>query len=425
MLLAVVLFSVVAFVAQPWHAAIAAEPPLLTTRFDAALVSLGARLAAIGNCASCHTTKDGPPYAGGVPLATPFGTIYGTNVTPDPETGIGTWSEAAFKRAMQKGIARDGRFLYPAFPYDHFTHATNGDLNALYAFLMTRQPVHSRAPANQLYFPFNVRELMAAWNLLFLHNKPFKPDPAQVPEWNRGAYLVESLGHCGSCHTPRNALGGEQRRAGLEGGTAEGWYAPALDARSPSPLPWTVGQLTEYLRSGIAPDHAIAGGPMQEVVASLAQASEEDVHAIAVYVAALMDTPTEEHQSRAAASRLRAAQPLVDIRPAAGDAQMTLGASVYLESCAACHDRGRLSSSNSALQLPLAVAVYDPDPRNLIRIVRDGIAPIEGASGRWMPAFGESLTDEQLTALATYLRRYAADASPWLHLDDIVKETRK
>jgi len=424
-LVAVALFWAVALVAQPWHTAIAAEPLRSITRFDGALVDHGARLAALGNCASCHTAQDGPPYAGGVPLTTPFGTIYGTNVTPDPETGIGNWSEAAFKRAMRKGIAQDGRFLYPAFPYDHFTHATNDDLNALYAFLMTRQPVQSRPPANQLYFPFTVRESVAVWNLLFLRNEPFRPDPAQGVEWNRGAYLVQSLGHCGSCHTPRNALGGEQRRAALQGGEAEGWYAPALDAQSPSPLPWTVGQLTDYLRTGIASDHAIAGGPMQEVVASLGQASAEDIRAIAVYVTALMASSPDGNQSRATATRRRAAQPLANILPAANDAQMRLGAAVYAESCAACHDQGRLSSSNSALQLPLAAAVYEPDPRNLIHIVREGISPVEGMPGRWMPAFGGSLTDEQLTALAIYLRRYAANASPWLHVEKVVKETKK
>jgi mono/diheme cytochrome c family protein len=242
--------------------------------FDPAAIRHGAELAAIGNCAGCHTTRDGRPYVGGLALATPFGTIYSTNVTPDPQTGIGAWSPAAFVRAMREGVARDGRWLYPAFPYDHFTKVSVPDLEALYAYLMTRDPVHAENHHNALNFPFNFRPLIAIWNALYLDTTPWRPDPAQSAQWNRGAYLVESLGHCSSCHAPRNALGAEDRRDRFGGGDAEGWYAPALDVKSPSPLPWNVELLATYLRNGVAADHAVAGGPMQGVVHELSRVNE-------------------------------------------------------------------------------------------------------------------------------------------------------
>jgi mono/diheme cytochrome c family protein len=415
-----------------WRPAIATDSPATTGAFDALTVEKGAKLAAVGNCSSCHTAADGSPFAGGLPMATPFGTVHATNITPDRETGIGEWSEQAFARAMREGLARDGSHLYPAFPYDHFTHTSDDDLRALYAFVMTRDPVHAANLPNDLRFPFNIRPLVAGWNLLFLHRASFQQDAAQSVEWNRGAYLVQSLGHCGGCHAPRNALGSEKRDAGLSGGEAEGWYVPALDHTSPSPLPWTIDSLTTYLRTGLAADHAIAGGPMQEVVDSLAGASAEDVHAIAVYIVSTMGPVDAVRTARADGAQRRAAQASLDaVRSAmaatvaSGDtAMMQLGASIYDAACARCHDLGRAGSSGSALRLPLAVAVYDPDPRSLIRIIRQGIIPPLSQRGRWMPAFDSSLTDEQLIALLGYLRSTAADAPPWPDLPTSVRDTR-
>jgi mono/diheme cytochrome c family protein len=429
---AVGLACVLATASRPSVATMAAATP---ASFDAASVERGARLAAVGDCSSCHTASNGRPYAGGVPLATPFGTIHGTNITPDPETGIGGWSEGAFVRAMREGIARDGSHLYPAFPYDHFTHTTDDDLHALYAYLMTRDPVRAPNRANDLRFPFNIRPLIAAWNVLYLRQTAFHPEPSRSAEWNRGAYLVQSLGHCGSCHSPRNALGAEKTDAELAGGEAQGWYAPALNDASPSPLPWTVEQLSVYLRTGIARDHAIAGGPMQEVAGNLAHASADDVHAIAVYIESTMGPLTGDREARANGAQRRAAGgPLPNVSvedqrigtsggTASGNAALAqLGITVYDDACAACHDLGRTDSSSGALRLPLAVAVYDPDPRSLLRIVRDGIAPLPGQPGRWMPAFGSTLSDEQLVALLAYLRAAAAEAPPWRELPKSVRE---
>jgi mono/diheme cytochrome c family protein len=426
----IIIALVVAGFALAWRPAIEpVKPPPAPESFSPDLVQRGARLSAIGNCATCHTATDAPPYSGGLALRTPFGAIYSTNITPDLNTGIGTWSEQAFRRAMRDGIARDGRHLYPAFPYDHYTRVNDDDINAIYAFLMTRDPVDAPPRPNDLTFPFGFRPLVAAWNLLYLDKSPVRPDPAQSAEWNRGAYLAQSLGHCGACHSPRDALGAEDKRQYLGGGEADNWYVPALNAKSPSPLPWTVEQLTAYLRTGLAPDHAIAGGPMQGVVNSLSKADAKDLQAIAVYIKSMLGTPSPEQQARADAARQRAALgALAAVRPATPvtgkdeESLMKLGASVYEGACARCHDAGRQESSGGALPLPLAIAVYDPDSRNLVHIVRDGIVPPAGRPGRWMPGFADTLTDEQLIALVSYLRRYAADAPPWT---DVTASVRK
>ena len=206
-----------------------AWPPLAgpAVTFDPALVARGEQLVHVGNCAGCHTAQGGRPFAGGRPLETPFGTVFATNITPDPETGIGRWSRKAFVRALREGVALNGDLLYPAFPYDHFTHASDSDIDALYAFLMTRPAVQARTPANRLKEPFGFRPLVAGWNLLFLHKGPLVDEPGQSADWNRGRALAEGLAHCGGCHTPRNELGAERSDHAYDGAWTEGWYAPA------------------------------------------------------------------------------------------------------------------------------------------------------------------------------------------------------
>jgi mono/diheme cytochrome c family protein len=429
-LAALALLVAVVLLLATWRPPIAAIDPPAPESFNAADVRRGAQLAAVGNCAGCHTATGGLPYAGGVALETPFGTVHGTNITPDPETGIGRWSEAAFRRAMREGVARHGARLYPVFPYTHYTRVTDAELHALYAFMMTRPAVRATAPPNDLRFPFGLRPLLAGWSLLYLDRTPLRPEPRMSAEWNRGAYLVRSLGHCSSCHTPRDALGGEDARRYLDGGEAEGWHAPALNVRSPSPLPWTVEQLEAYLRTGLAPDHAIAAGPMRGVVDGLARAAPADVRAIAVYIASVLGEPTPPRADRAKASMARAergwlpAAPDIAASSAAETALLRDGATVYAGACARCHDVGRGVSSGAALQLPLALAVHEPDPRNLIRIVLNGAAPNDAAPGRWMPAFASVLTDEQVTALVAYLRRTAGDAPAWPHVAEQVRAAR-
>ena len=389
---------------------IAPVDPPSASAFNPRLVARGRELAAIGDCAGCHTRAGGAPFAGGVALATPFGTIFGTNITPDAKSGIGGWSEEAFRRAMREGVSRDGRHLYPAFPYDHFTLLADDDIRALYAFLMTREPASGKAPDNELRFPFNLRPLIAGWKALYFREARYRPEASKSAQWNRGAYLVAGLGHCGACHTPRNRLGAEQKNRTLAGGMIEGWYAPALNEASPSPIPWTAADLAAYLSSGIAERHAIAGGPMQAVTHELGHASQDDVRAIAAYLQSAMGPTTGEREARAKAALERARrEPSTAAGPGGEphDATLQLGKTLYVNACASCHEAGRGISSSGALELPLAVALYEPEPASLLNIIRDGIRPPDGEPGRWMPAFRGAFTDQELTALVAYLHTFA------------------
>jgi mono/diheme cytochrome c family protein len=422
-LVVVLAIAAAATYALAYKPAIAAAPAPVRTAFDDPTIARGAELVAVGNCASCHTTDTGMPFAGGVPLKTPFGTIHGTNITPDPKHGIGEWSEPAFVRAMREGVSRDGHLLYPAFPYTHFTHATDADLHALYAYLMTRDAVDTDTPGNSLVFPLQWRPLLVGWNMLYF-KKPGEDDPVRALASNeRGAYLVESLAHCGACHTERDALGAEKGDRRLAGNVIDGWYAPPLDARSPSPVPWTVDTLVEYLRTGLVADHAIAGGPMQTAVEGLSRAKQDDLVAIATYVVANMGPVTPERAAREKAARARAEGPLAT--STAAESHLAAGAAAYATACARCHDAGRGETSNSGLRMPLAVALYDDDPHSFVRIVRDGIHPRAGDTGRYMPAFADALSNDQLVALGDYLRQTAAGAAPWSTLESVVKEKNR
>ena len=400
---------------QSAHAPI--EPPARSS-FARALIAQGAALAAIGNCADCHTAAGGKPYAGGRPLTTPLGTIYGTNITPDPQTGVGQWSEAAFFRAMREGVDREGRHLYPAFPYDHFTKLADDDLRALYAFVMTRDPVRAEVPVNALPFPLNNRGLIGAWKALFFEPGRFKPDAARSAEWNRGAYLVQGLGHCGACHTPRNALGAEIKSRDLGAGTVEGWHAPALNADSPAPVPWTAQALYTYLRTGLDDLHAIAAGPMEPVVRNLAAAPQQDVRAIAAYVAALAGRPTVDRRKKAEAA-------LLNPESVGGDPAFQNGAAIYAGACAHCHDRGRDASSGAALHLALGSAMTIPTSANLIRITLEGITPPNDAPGRFMPGFASAFTDAQVKDLVGYIRAQFGREEPWRDVDDELRKARR
>jgi len=404
------------------------EPPARAS-FDAALVAAGAQLAAIGNCAGCHTAPAGKPYAGGLPLKTPFGTIYATNITPDAETGIGRWSEAAFRRAMREGVDRLGRNLYPVFPYDHMTKVNDEDVSAIYTFVMTREPVHAEIPPNEVLFPFNIRGLIGVWKCLFFERRRFEPDPAQSAEWNRGAYLVEGLGHCGACHTPRNFLGAERQTRLLAGGEAEDWHAPALNAASPAPVPWTAEQLYRYLRYGFDDVHDIAAGPMAAVTNALAAVAEQDLRAIAAYIASLDAEPTLARRQRADealafAKRAQTSGSTAGTRPvAAEDARSAQnGAAIYAGACAFCHDNGRMTASGGALHLALSTSVANPTPGNLLSIIVQGITPRDGERGRWMPAFAGSFTALQISDLVVYLRADFGKAPAWRNVEE---EARK
>jgi mono/diheme cytochrome c family protein len=384
--------------------------------FDAALIAKGAQLAAIGNCQECHTAEGGRSFAGGRPIDTPFGTFYGTNITPEPDTGIGQWSEEAFRRALREGVDREGHHLYPAFPYEYYTRLTDEDIHALYAYIATREPVRADNRPHALRAPFNIRALLGAWKALYFERGVFRADPARDAQWNRGAYLVNGLGHCGACHTPRGFLGAEKKDQLFAGGVAEGWHGPALNAGSPAPLPWTAEQLLKYLRTGLDDAHAIAAGPMDPVVRNLARAPEEDVRAMAAYLEALAGPPSAERRKKADAAL---AQGTTASR-ANGH-----GAEVYAGTCATCHDRGREAGSGGALPLALGTAMTIPTSSNLLRITLEGIAPPAGEPGRAMPGFADALTDAQVKDLAAYIRSEFGHAAAWTDVDEQLKKIRE
>jgi mono/diheme cytochrome c family protein len=385
------------------------DPPSLPI----SLVQRGAALAAIGDCAVCHTAESGTPYAGGRPLATPFGTLYATNITPDEATGIGNWSPAAFQRAMRDGVSRDGRHLYPALPYEHFTHVSDDDLDAIYAFLMTRRAVHAEAPPNKLMFPLEFRPLLAGWKLLFLHKGGFVPSAGESDEWNRGAYLVEGLGHCGGCHTPRNLAGGEEGAKAFSGGVAEGWNASALDASDPSARTWTADTLFAYLRTGIDSAHSAAAGPMGPVAHGLSTAPDSDVRAIAVYIASLM----------------RGKDQVVGSAPLDRDEEAArehpTGAVLFSGACGSCHGKGAPMMAQGRPGLSLVGAMQEDDPRNTLQAILQGIQPPTGARGPYMPAFSDSLSDRQIAEVAAYLRSRYSTRPAWSKLESAAAAARK
>jgi mono/diheme cytochrome c family protein len=405
----------------------APSPPSERAASEEALVAKGAQLAAIGNCAVCHTREGGKPFAGGLALATPFGTIYSTNITPDATTGLGGWTGNDFQRAMQEGVDRAGRHLYPAFPYDHFTRVNDADLAALYAFIMTRDPVRAEVPANQLRFPAGFRPAIAAWKALYFEPGMYRPDPEHSAEWNRGAYLAEGLGHCGACHTPRNALGAEVKQQEFDGGEVDGWHASSLTLTSPAPVPWTAEQLFVYLRTGREAQHGIAAGPMVPVVRNLADVAPDDVRAIAVYIAARMTSqgaiapnPTDAGlaperlapaDGRAPANRRSAATP-------------DDGATIFAGACGNCHGAVAPQGQHAPVALGLTTSLNAPDPRNAIHITLEGLWPAAGEPGALMPGFAGELTDRQVVALVDYLRTHFTDKPAWIDVPQRVREIR-
>ena len=418
-LLALVVIGVVGIFVLAWRPALDPIDPVAATQFSADLIAKGAVLAGAGNCMSCHTAANGKPYAGGVGLDSGFGKIFSTNITPDPDTGIGRWSEAAFARAMHEGVMRDGSQMFPAFPFDHFTKVRDEDIHALYAFLMTRPAVTSAAIPNQLPFPLSIRALQAGWKLLFFSKGVYQPDASKSEEWNRGAYLAEGLAHCASCHTPRNSLGAEKSADAYAGAAIDGWFAPALSAASTSPTPWTADELFGYLRGGATALHGTAAGAMSEVVHdSLAKLGDNDVHAIATYFA---DINGSAGRVASADQSLAKAMTLAhrDVRDDSAD-----GASLYVAACASCHYNGGVTPLAVRPELALNSAISGPDPANLIHVILEGVSKKDGMPVVFMPGFANTFDDAEVATLAAYLRRTRSDQPEWKDLPEIVAKIR-
>jgi mono/diheme cytochrome c family protein len=364
---------------------------------DAALVERGRYLALAGNCAGCHTARGGADYAGGVGIETPFGTVFASNLTPDRETGIGTWSASHFWRAMHNGRSRDGRLLYPVFPYPNYTHVSREDSDAIHAWLRTLPPVTRPNTAHTLRFPFDTQVALAAWRALFFQPGIQEPDPGRSAQWNRGAYLVNGLGHCNACHSGRNLFGATTGTLDLSGGLIpmQNWYAPSLSAPDEAGVAhWQTGDVTKLLATGVSPRGSVLG-PMAEVVFRSTQyLLQADLEAIAVFLKALPQTAARDGEPAASPTG-----PLA--------ATLAQGARVYEDQCAQCH--GKEGQGVPGAYPPLAgnrAVLMDP-PANLVRIVLGGgFAPATAGNPRpfGMPPYATSLSDREIAAVLTTIR---------------------
>jgi mono/diheme cytochrome c family protein len=394
----------------PAHPTSAATPVDFLTRkipdsvANAEQLRRGQALVIAGDCMSCHLRAGGEPLAGGFALKTPFGVIYSANITPDADTGIGKWTSDQFYRAMHDGIDDEGTNLYPAFPYPWFRRVSRADDDAILAYLKTTPPVHYTPPENELPFPLNIRALVKGWNLLFLKSHEVEPDPQQSAEWNRGAYLVEGLGHCGGCHTPKNALAAEKSGQDFQGGNLDNWVAPDLTSNARTGLgDWSSDDIVEYLRTG-RNARAGAAGPMAEVVTySTSLMSEADRRAIAVYL-----------KSRAA----RPASP----RLLADAGAMHRGAAIYSDVCASCHLEDGIGQPRFFPPLGRDAAVQQPDAGSVMRLIlaggRIGTAPSR-PSPMTMPSFAWKLSDQEVADVATYVRNSWGNEASAVRADDV------
>jgi len=349
----------------------------------------GQALTIAGDCMSCHLRDGGQPFAGGLGLNTPFGVIYSANITPDRDTGIGAWTSAQFYGAMHNGVGAHGENLYPAFPYPWFSRASRADDDAIFAYLKTIPAVNYAPPANRLPFPLNIRFMVKFWNLLFFRPHDFQADPGQTAEWNHGSDLVNGLAHCGGCHTPVNFLGAAEANRAMQGGELDSWVAPDLTTNVRAGLGgWSVDDITEYLRTG-RNARAGAGGSMAEVVSySTSLMSDQDLHAIAVYLKNLNASPDGG-------------------LPAADAGAMQRGAAIYSDACASCHLEDGVGQPRFFPPLGHDAMLQQADPVGLEHLILAGgrIGPTATRpSPLTMPSFAWKLTDSEIADVSTYIR---------------------
>jgi mono/diheme cytochrome c family protein len=373
-------------------------PPAAKADPQRELVARGEYLANAGDCNACHTIRGGKPFAGGLPMPTPFGVLFTPNITPDKDTGIGAWSADDFWRAMHEGRSKDGSFLYPAFPYTNYTKVTRADSDAIYAYIMSLPPVQQKSRPHEMGFPYNQRKLMAGWRALYFKSGEFKDDPNQSAEWNRGAYLVEGLGHCNACHATRNALGAITEDDDYSGGLipVQNWYAPSLTSSRETGLgDWELPEIVELLRTGVSERSAVFG-PMADVVKhSLQELSLADLKAMAAYLKAQ--------------SEKKASAPLLQSGPSDEQtaALMKSGAKVYKDACESCHQPQGEGVPRVYPPLANNPAITMRNPVNPTRMVLNGGFPpsTEGNPRPYgMPPFYQELSDEQVAAVVTFIR---------------------
>jgi mono/diheme cytochrome c family protein len=376
------------------------ESGVPTTPASAAVIARGAYLARAGNCIGCHTTTGGASLAGGRGVDTPFGVVHAPNITPDTSTGIGNWSSSEFWRAMHHGRSKDGRLLYPAFPYPSFTQVTREDSDALYAYLRSVQPVQQANLPHALRFPYNTQAALAIWRALYFKPATFAAEPTERAEFNRGKYLVQGLGHCAACHSGRNFMGGTSLNTEFAGGLMPDatWYAPSLASPAEAGVQgWSRADVVKLLKTGAA-GHATVSGPMAEVVFTSTQhLTESDLDAMAVFLASI---PTREHERTEASP--------------AEIGTLSRGGKVYDDHCASCH--GGQGEGVPGIYPPLAGnrAVTLASHNNLVQMIRHGgFSPTTAGNPRpfGMPPFGQALGNGDIAAVTTYIRQSWGNAA--------------
>ncbi len=352
-------------------------------------VERGRYLATLADCASCHTTPGvQQPYAGGRPIETPFGDLLAANITPDRETGIGSWTDDEFDNAVRKGVMPDGSRLYPAMPYVYYSKMSRDDVLAIRAYLNTVEAVHNPVISNALPFPFNIRASMRVWDWLYFNPGEFKPDPSKSAEWNRGAWLVHGPAHCGACHTPKSVLGGDKSARALQGYSLQGWFAPDITSGNGALKDWTTDDVVEYLRTGHNKFAAAAGPMAEEIAMSSSKMSDSDLRAIAAY---LKDVSTPARSNPNA--------PAQDV--------MTAGSAIYADLCSSCHKSDGKGVPHLIPDLSEAASLRGNDPTTVLRVILRGaqsVATDAEPTSPAMPSFGWQLSDDQVAAVATYVR---------------------
>jgi mono/diheme cytochrome c family protein len=374
----------------------------------ATLIERGQYLARAADCGACHTADGGEPFAGGRAFVLPFGTLYSTNITPDKETGIGNYTDANFLDAVHKGIAPGNEKLYPAMPFTSYTYMTDADVGAIKAYLFSLKPVHAPDTENSLSFPFNQRSLMGIWALLFNQDKRFEPRTARDPQWNRGAYLVEAMAHCGECHTPRNLLQAQNQRKKFSGTVQAGWRAYNITSNPKSGIgAWSEADLAHYLAMGHADGRGTATGPMAEAVDnSLHYLTQGDIAAMATYLRSVSAIATpdlpEPKAVPAPASYAQGVAANVDSR----------GKAVYAGACAGCHDWTGVSPVIPYATLTGVRSVNDPTAINVVQVILSGAHRRTSDTQATMPAFGGAYSDVEIASLANYVTaRFGAQPS--------------
>jgi len=373
-----------------------------------AQIEKGRYLATLADCAACHTDPGGgKAYAGGRPIETPFGNIVSANITPDHETGIGAWSDQQFDDAVRRGIRPNGQRLYPAMPYPAYTKMSRDEVLAIRAYLQSIEPGRNKVDRNTLPFPFNIRTAMLGWDWMFFTPGEYKPDPGQPADWNRGRYLVEGPGHCTSCHTNKNFLGADKSSGYLRGYLVQGWFAPDLTNDERTGLGrWSIDELIAYLKTGHNSTSTATGPMAEEIGHSSSRWNNDDLKAVAVYLKSLPGQ--KENPEKVWAS----------------DPAMVAGQAIYRDECSACHMIDGKGVPKLFPSLAEAPSVRSDDPTSLIRIILRGARSVATApepTGPGMPGFAWQLTDEQIAAVATYVRNAWPPSSTAVSADQVKK----